>query len=122
MSALPVLRYRSIFGSVKIGGIKRRRGNGSANKMIDHRTNRWWVAFILPRARTQRNEFSTEMKIGRQTFRSAAFCGSQECLPSSVIYILPMALFGAHLSIAGGCYIAVLAARSHGCEVLQLFT
>jgi deoxyribonuclease-4 len=33
-----------------------------------------------------------------------------------------MPLFGAHMSIAGGCHNAVLAARSHGCEALQLFT
>src|SRR5262249_7413639 len=33
-----------------------------------------------------------------------------------------MPLFGAHMSIAGGYHNAVLAARSHGCEALQLFT
>jgi endonuclease IV len=33
-----------------------------------------------------------------------------------------MPLFGAHLSIAGGCQNAVLAARKYGCEALQLFT
>ena len=33
-----------------------------------------------------------------------------------------MPLFGAHLSIAGGCHQALLAAKTHGCEALQLFT
>jgi endonuclease IV len=33
-----------------------------------------------------------------------------------------MPLFGAHMSIAGGYHNAVLAARAHGCEALQLFT
>jgi deoxyribonuclease-4 len=33
-----------------------------------------------------------------------------------------MPLFGAHMSIAGGCHNAVTAARAHGCESLQLFT
>lgn len=33
-----------------------------------------------------------------------------------------MPLFGAHMSIAGGLYKSVLAAQSHGCQALQLFT
>jgi len=33
-----------------------------------------------------------------------------------------MPLFGAHMSIAGGCHNAVTAARTHACEALQLFT
>jgi deoxyribonuclease-4 len=33
-----------------------------------------------------------------------------------------MPLFGAHMSIAGGCQNALLAARAHGCEAVQLFT
>lgn len=33
-----------------------------------------------------------------------------------------MPLFGAHMSIAGGCHNAVAAARAHGCAALQLFT
>jgi deoxyribonuclease IV len=33
-----------------------------------------------------------------------------------------MALFGAHMSIAGGYHNALLAARDHGCDTVQLFT
>ena len=33
-----------------------------------------------------------------------------------------MPLFGAHMSIAGGYFKALLAAQSHGCETVQLFT
>jgi deoxyribonuclease-4 len=33
-----------------------------------------------------------------------------------------MPLFGAHMSIAGGCHNALLAAQSHGCQTVQLFT
>ena len=33
-----------------------------------------------------------------------------------------MPLFGAHMSIAGGCHNALLAAQAHGCETVQLFT
>jgi deoxyribonuclease-4 len=33
-----------------------------------------------------------------------------------------MPLFGAHMSIAGGYYKALLAAQAHGCETVQLFT
>lgn len=33
-----------------------------------------------------------------------------------------MPLFGAHMSIAGGCHNALLAAQAHGCESVQLFT
>jgi deoxyribonuclease-4 len=33
-----------------------------------------------------------------------------------------MPLFGAHMSIAGGYYKALLAAQEHGCETVQLFT
>ena len=33
-----------------------------------------------------------------------------------------MPLFGAHMSIAGGYHLALLAARDHGCETVQLFT
>ncbi len=33
-----------------------------------------------------------------------------------------MPLFGAHMSIAKGCHNALLAAKKHGCEALQLFT
>ena len=33
-----------------------------------------------------------------------------------------MPLFGAHMSIAGGCHNALLAARDHGCSSVQLFT
>ena len=33
-----------------------------------------------------------------------------------------MPLFGAHMSIAGGCHNAVAAAKDHGCAALQLFT
>jgi deoxyribonuclease-4 len=33
-----------------------------------------------------------------------------------------MPLFGAHLSIAGGCHHALLAARDYGCETVQLFS
>lgn len=33
-----------------------------------------------------------------------------------------MPLFGAHMSIAGGCHNALLAAQAHGCDTVQLFT
>jgi deoxyribonuclease-4 len=33
-----------------------------------------------------------------------------------------MPLFGAHMSIAGGCHNALLAARDHRCDTVQLFT
>src|SRR5437899_7919445 len=33
-----------------------------------------------------------------------------------------MPLFGAHMSIAGGCYHAIEAALAYGCETVQLFT
>jgi deoxyribonuclease-4 len=33
-----------------------------------------------------------------------------------------MPLLGAHMSIAGGCHNALLAATAHGCETVQLFT
>jgi hypothetical protein len=33
-----------------------------------------------------------------------------------------MPLFGAHLSIAGGCHHALLAAQAHGLDTVQLFT
>jgi len=33
-----------------------------------------------------------------------------------------MPLFGAHMSVAGGCHNALLAARAQGCESVQLFT
>jgi deoxyribonuclease-4 len=33
-----------------------------------------------------------------------------------------MPLFGAHMSIAGGCHNALLAAHAHGCASVQLFT
>jgi deoxyribonuclease-4 len=33
-----------------------------------------------------------------------------------------MPLFGAHMSIAGGYHLALLAARDHGCDTVQLFT
>src|SRR5262249_56366439 len=33
-----------------------------------------------------------------------------------------MPLFGAHMSIAGGCHNALLAARDHDCASVQLFT
>jgi deoxyribonuclease IV len=33
-----------------------------------------------------------------------------------------MPLFGAHMSVAGGCHNALLAAKKHGCEALQIFT
>jgi deoxyribonuclease-4 len=33
-----------------------------------------------------------------------------------------MPLFGAHMSAAGGCHNALLAARDHGCPAVQLFT
>lgn len=33
-----------------------------------------------------------------------------------------MPLFGAHMSIAGGYHLALLAAQSHGCQTVQLFT
>lgn len=33
-----------------------------------------------------------------------------------------MPLFGAHMSIAGGCHNALLTAQAHGCPVVQLFT
>jgi deoxyribonuclease-4 len=33
-----------------------------------------------------------------------------------------MPLFGAHMSIAGGCHNALLAAQTHGCQTVQLFT
>jgi endonuclease IV len=33
-----------------------------------------------------------------------------------------MPLFGAHMSVAGGCRNAILAARAFGCQALQLFT
>ena len=33
-----------------------------------------------------------------------------------------MPLFGAHMSIAGGYHNALLDAKSHGCETVQLFT
>jgi hypothetical protein len=37
--------------------------------------------------------------------------------------ILPfMPLFGAHMSIAGGCHNALLAALKYGCDTVQLFT
>jgi deoxyribonuclease-4 len=35
---------------------------------------------------------------------------------------MPMPLLGAHLSIAGGCHNALLAAQALGCQTLQLFT
>lgn len=34
----------------------------------------------------------------------------------------PMPLFGAHLSIAGGCHNALLEAQARGCQTVQLFT
>src|ERR1700733_14234605 len=33
-----------------------------------------------------------------------------------------MPLFGAHMSIVGGYQMALLAARDHGCDTVQLFT
>jgi deoxyribonuclease-4 len=33
-----------------------------------------------------------------------------------------MPLFGAHMSIAGGCHNALLEAKAHGCDSVQLFT
>ena len=33
-----------------------------------------------------------------------------------------MPLFGAHMSIAGGCANALLAAKAHQCATVQLFT
>jgi deoxyribonuclease-4 len=33
-----------------------------------------------------------------------------------------MPLFGAHMSIAGGCHRALLDARAHGCDTVQIFT
>jgi deoxyribonuclease-4 len=33
-----------------------------------------------------------------------------------------MPLFGAHMSIAGGCHNALLIAQAHGCQAVQLFT
>ena len=33
-----------------------------------------------------------------------------------------MPLLGAHMSIAGGCHNALLAAQAHGCQAVQLFT
>jgi deoxyribonuclease-4 len=33
-----------------------------------------------------------------------------------------MPLFGAHVSIAGGCHNALLAAQAHACQTVQLFT
>jgi deoxyribonuclease-4 len=33
-----------------------------------------------------------------------------------------MPLFGAHMSVAGGCHNALLAAQAHGCDTVQLFT
>jgi deoxyribonuclease-4 len=33
-----------------------------------------------------------------------------------------MPLFGAHMSIAGGCHNALLAAQAHGCDTVQIFT
>lgn len=33
-----------------------------------------------------------------------------------------MPLLGAHMSIAGGCHHALLAAKEHGCEAVQIFT
>ncbi len=33
-----------------------------------------------------------------------------------------MALLGCHMSIAGGCHNALLAAQQHDCETVQLFT
>src|SRR5207249_4126711 len=33
-----------------------------------------------------------------------------------------MPLFGAHMSIAGGCHNALLAAQKYGCDTVQLFT
>ena len=33
-----------------------------------------------------------------------------------------MPLFGAHMSIAGGCHNALLEARAKGCDTVQLFT
>jgi deoxyribonuclease IV len=33
-----------------------------------------------------------------------------------------MPLFGAHMSVAGGCHNALLIAQKHGCDVVQLFT
>jgi hypothetical protein len=32
-----------------------------------------------------------------------------------------MPLFGAHMSIAGGCHNALLAARDHGCSPRRVF-
>ncbi len=36
--------------------------------------------------------------------------------------VCPMPLFGAHMSIAGGCHHALEAAQAHGCATVQLFT
>src|SRR5947208_15929656 len=33
-----------------------------------------------------------------------------------------MPLFGAHMSVAGGCHNAIRAAQEHRCDTLQLFT
>src|SRR4029077_8604414 len=33
-----------------------------------------------------------------------------------------MPLFGAHMSIAGGCHNALLSAQAHACQTVQLFT
>src|SRR5262245_34877096 len=33
-----------------------------------------------------------------------------------------MPMFGAHMSIAGGCHHALLTARDHGCQTVQIFT
>ena len=33
-----------------------------------------------------------------------------------------MPLFGAHMSVAGGCHNALLLAQAHGCDTVQLFT
>src|SRR5216684_8551525 len=33
-----------------------------------------------------------------------------------------MPLFGAHMSVAGGCHNALLIAQAHACDTVQLFT
>jgi deoxyribonuclease IV len=33
-----------------------------------------------------------------------------------------MPLFGAHMSIVGGCHNALLQAQAHGCDSVQIFT
>jgi deoxyribonuclease-4 len=33
-----------------------------------------------------------------------------------------MPLFGAHMSIAGGCQNALLTAQAYGCDTVQIFT